>query len=104
MLAVDRHRRAAPAGLGRAARAIAVSLTFSLCIHGAARAPTRAGPAATAAATVYGALAVPRPAFAATVVFGVLVITDKGWPRPLSASGGGGSAAGAGGRRWGRAS
>lgn len=59
--------------------AITVSLTFSLCIHGAARASDSRRDGRAGAATIYGALAVlAGVAFAATVVFGVLVITDKG--------------------------
>jgi hypothetical protein len=59
--------------------AITVSLAFSLCIHGAARASDSRRDGRAGAATIYGALAVVAGlAFAATVVFGVLVITDKG--------------------------
>ena len=57
---------------------LAVAITFSLCIHGVARSndSRRAGNAT--AATAYGALAlVAAIAFAATVIFGVVVITSK---------------------------
>ncbi len=57
---------------------LVVSVTFSLCIHGAARASDSRRSGNAAAATAYGALAlVAALAFAATVVFGVLVITSK---------------------------
>ena len=57
---------------------LAVAVTFSIVIHGVARAgdSRRAGKAG--AATAYGVLAlVAAVAFAAAVVFGVLVITSK---------------------------
>jgi hypothetical protein len=57
---------------------LAVSLSFSLCIHGVARAndSRRAGHAG--AATAYGVLAAAAGiAFAAVVIFGVLIITSK---------------------------
>jgi hypothetical protein len=58
--------------------ALGVALTFSLCIHGAARASDLRRSGRTGAATAYGALAiVAAAAFAATVVVGVLIITSK---------------------------
>ena len=57
---------------------IAVAVTFSLCIHGAARASDSRREGRAGAATAYGALAIVAAlAFAATVVFGVLIITSK---------------------------
>jgi hypothetical protein len=58
--------------------ALSVAFTFSLCIHGAARASDSRRAGRTGAATAYVALAfLAAAAFAATVVFGVLVITSK---------------------------
>jgi hypothetical protein len=58
--------------------ALVVTLTFALCIHGAARASDSRRDGRPAAATAYGALAVVAAAvFAATVVLGVLIITSK---------------------------
>jgi hypothetical protein len=58
--------------------ALAVSLTFSLLIHGAARASDSRRAGRAGAATAYGVLAIVAGlAFAATVVFGVIVITSK---------------------------
>ena len=57
---------------------LAVSVTFSIVIHGVARSndSRRAGKAG--AATAYGVLAaVAAVAFAAAVIFGVLIITSK---------------------------
>ena len=57
---------------------LAVAVTFSLVIHGVARSSDsrRAGKAGVA--TAYGVLAVVAGlAFAAAVVFGVLIITSK---------------------------
>ena len=57
---------------------IVVSLTYALFIHGAARASDSRRAGRSGAATAYGALAVVAGlAFAATVVFGVLIITSK---------------------------
>ena len=57
---------------------IVVALTYSLFIHGAARASDSRRAGRSGAATAYAALAVVAGlAFAATVVFGVLVITSK---------------------------
>ena len=58
--------------------ALTVALTFSLVIHGAARSSDARRAGRSAAATAYGALAVLAAlAFAAAVLFGVLVITSK---------------------------
>ena len=58
--------------------ALTVALTFSLVIHGAARSSDSRRAGRSGAATAYGALAVLAAlAFAATVVFGVLIITSK---------------------------
>ncbi|HEX8120363.1 MAG TPA: hypothetical protein VF549_03765 [Solirubrobacteraceae bacterium] len=58
--------------------AVVVSLTFSLLVHGAARASDARRGGRAGAATAYVALAVVAGlAFAATVVFGVIVITSK---------------------------
>jgi hypothetical protein len=58
--------------------AIIVALTFSLIIHGAARSGDSRRAGRPLAATAYGALAILAAlAFAATVVFGVVVITSK---------------------------
>ena len=58
--------------------ALVVALTFSLCIHGAARASDLRRSGRNGAATAYGALAVvAAAAFAATVILGVLIITSK---------------------------
>ncbi|HEX2087572.1 MAG TPA: hypothetical protein VHF89_17945 [Solirubrobacteraceae bacterium] len=58
--------------------ALTVALTFSLVIHGAARASDSRRAGRSTAATLYGALAVlAAVAFAASVVFGVLIITSK---------------------------
>ncbi len=58
--------------------ALVVTLTFALCIYGAARAGDSRRLGRTVAATAYGALAVVAAAvFAASVVFGVLIITSK---------------------------
>ena len=57
---------------------IGVALTFSLCVHGAARSSDarRAGNAGLA--TAYGALTVLAGlAFGVTVIVGVLVMTNK---------------------------
>ena len=58
---------------------IVVALTFALCIHGAARATDSRRAGRAFAASAYIALAVlAGTAFGATVVFGVLIITNKG--------------------------
>ena len=57
---------------------LCVATTFSLVIHGVARASDSRRAGRSGAATAYGALAiVAAVAFAATVVFGVLIITSK---------------------------
>ena len=57
---------------------LAVATTFSLVIHGVARANDSRRSGRTGAATAYGALAIiAAAAFAAAVVFGVLIITSK---------------------------
>ena len=57
---------------------VSVALTFSIVIHGAARASDSRRAGKAGAATAYGALAVvAAAAFAAAVVFGVLIITSK---------------------------
>jgi hypothetical protein len=57
---------------------IAVAITFSLSIHGVARANDARRAGRAGAATAYGALAVAAGlAFAATVVFGILILTSK---------------------------
>ncbi len=57
---------------------LAVAVTFSLVIHGVARAGDSRRAGRSTAATLYGALAVVAAlAFAASVVFGVLIITSK---------------------------
>lgn len=58
--------------------ALLVAFTFSLCIHGVARASDSRRAGRSGAATAYGALAILSAiAFAAIVVFGVLIITSK---------------------------
>ena len=58
--------------------ALTVALTFSLVIHGFARASDSRRAGRSAAATAYGALAiVAAVAFAAAVLFGVVIITSK---------------------------
>lgn len=58
--------------------AFSVAVTFSLCIHGVARASDSRRAGRSGAATGYVALAVLAAlAFAAIVVFGVLIITSK---------------------------
>jgi hypothetical protein len=58
--------------------AIVVSMTYSLLILGVARASDSRRAGRAGAATAYGALAILAAlAFAATVVFGVVVITSK---------------------------
>jgi hypothetical protein len=60
------------------AASITVALTFSVCIHGVARAADSRRAGRAGAATAYGALAIVAAlAFAATVVFGVVIITSK---------------------------
>ena len=57
---------------------LAVSVTYSLCIVGVARANDSRRSGRNGAATAYGVLAaLAALAFAATVVFGVLIITSK---------------------------
>lgn len=57
---------------------LAVAVTFSVVIHGVARASDSRRAGRAGAATAYGALAVvAAAAFAAAVVFGVLIITSK---------------------------
>jgi hypothetical protein len=57
---------------------LAVAITFSLVIHGAARASDSRRAGRAGAATAYGALAIVAAlAFAAAVLFGVIVITSK---------------------------
>ena len=57
---------------------LAVAVTFSLVIHGVARSNDSRRSGKNGAATAYGALAiVAAAAFAAAVVFGVLIITSK---------------------------
>ncbi len=58
--------------------ALTVALTFSLVIHGVARANDSRRAGRTGAATAFGALAIVAAlAFAAAVLFGVIVITSK---------------------------
>ena len=58
--------------------ALSVAVTFSVVIHGLARASDSRRAGRSGAATAYGALAIVAAlAFAATVVFGVLIITSK---------------------------
>ena len=57
---------------------LVVAVTFSLVIHGVARASDSRRAGKAGAATAYGVLAVvAAAAFAAAVIFGVLVITSK---------------------------
>ena len=57
---------------------LTVAITFSLVIHGIARASDSRRTGKAGAATAYGALAViAAVAFTAAVVFGVLIITSK---------------------------
>ena len=57
---------------------LAVAVTFSVVIHGVARASDSRRAGKAGAATAYGALAaVAALAFAAAVIFGVLIITSK---------------------------
>ena len=57
---------------------LVVAVTFSIVIHGVARASDSRRAGRAGAATAYGALAVVAAvAFAAAVVFGVLIITAK---------------------------
>jgi hypothetical protein len=58
--------------------ALTVAVTFSIVIHGIARASDSRRAGNAGAATAYGALAViAAVAFTAAVVFGVLIITSK---------------------------
>ena len=58
--------------------AVSVALTFSLVIHGVARASDSRRAGRSGAATAYGALAIIAAiATAAAVIFGVVVITSK---------------------------
>ena len=58
--------------------ALTVATTFSIVIHGVARASDSRRAGKSGAATLYGALAiVAAVAFAAAVLFGVLIITSK---------------------------
>jgi hypothetical protein len=58
--------------------AMTVAITFSIVIHGVARASDSRRAGRSGAATAYGALAiVAAAAFAAAVIFGVLIITSK---------------------------
>ncbi|HEX8205363.1 MAG TPA: hypothetical protein VF587_04825 [Solirubrobacteraceae bacterium] len=57
---------------------LVVAVTFSLVIHGAARSSDSRRAGKAGAATAYGALTIlAAAAFAAAVVFGVLIITSK---------------------------
>ena len=58
--------------------ALIVALTFSLVIHGVARASDSRRAGRGGLATAYGALAILAAlAFAAAVLFGVIIITSK---------------------------
>jgi hypothetical protein len=57
---------------------LAVAVTFSLVIHGVARSNDSRRAGKSGSATAYGVLAVVAGlAFAAAVIFGVLIITSK---------------------------
>jgi hypothetical protein len=57
---------------------LTVAVTFSVVIHGVARSSDSRRAGKTGAATAYGVLAgVAAVAFAAAVIFGVLIITSK---------------------------
>ena len=58
--------------------ALTVALTFSIVIHGVARASDSRRAGRSGAATAYGVLAVvAAAACAASVIFGIVIITSK---------------------------